>query len=161
MDFTSLFDYSGTARPQRTEEELVFLPGATSDDWAKLIDHTEARRFAAGEVVVREGSTAQELYIVTRGSLEVLVEGDKAGELRKIAAIEAGWVFGEQSFFDGKPRSATVRARTDGEIRRLTLLAFEVLAAKEPALARVVLFDLARILSLRLRQMMGRVRALG
>lgn len=161
MDFTSLFDYSGTARPQRAEEELVFLPGATSDDWAKLIDHTEARRFAAGEVVVREGSTAQELYIVTRGSLEVLVEGDKAGELRKIAAIEAGWVFGEQSFFDGKPRSATVRARTDGEIRRLTLPAFEVLAAKEPALARVVLFDLARILSLRLRQMMGRVRALG
>jgi CRP-like cAMP-binding protein len=161
MDFTSLFDYSGTARPQQAEEELVFLPGATSVDWAKLIDHTEARRFAAGEVVVREGSTAQELYIVTRGSLEVLVEGDKAGELRKIAAIEAGWVFGEQSFFDGKPRSATVRARTDGEIRRLTLLAFEVLAAKEPALARVVLFDLARILSLRLRQMMGRVRALG
>jgi CRP-like cAMP-binding protein len=161
MDFTSLFDYSGTARPQQAEEELVFLPGATSDDWAKLIDHTEARRFAAGEVVVREGSTAQELYIVTRGSLEVLVEGDKAGELRKIAAIEAGWVFGEQSFFDGKPRSASVRARSDGEIRRLTLPAFEVLAAKEPALARVVLFDLARILSLRLRQMMGRVRALG
>jgi CRP/FNR family transcriptional regulator, cyclic AMP receptor protein len=161
MDFTSLFDYSGTARPQRAEEELVFLPGATPDDWAKLIDHTEARRFAAGDVVVREGSTAQELYIVTRGSLEVLVEGDKAGELRKIAAIEAGWVFGEQSFFDGKPRSASVRARTDGEIRRLTLPAFEVLAAKEPALARVMLFDLARILSLRLRQMMGRVRALG
>jgi CRP-like cAMP-binding protein len=161
MDFTSLFDYSGTAKAPQAQEELVFLARATPDDWAKLIDHTEARRFTAGDVVVREGSSAQELYIVTRGSLEVLVEGEKAGELRKIAAIEPGSVFGEQSFFDGKPRSANVRAISDGEIRRLTVPAFEVLAAKEPALARMVLFDLARILSIRLRQTTGRVRALG
>jgi CRP-like cAMP-binding protein len=162
MDFTSLFDYSGTAATQapKAGEGLVFLAHATPDDWAKLIDHTEARRFAAGDVVVREGSSAQELYIVTRGSLEVLVEGDKAGELRKIASIEPGSVFGEQSFVDGKPRSANVRAVSDGEIRSLTLAAFEVLAAKEPALARMILFDLARILSIRLRQTTGRVRAL-
>lgn len=157
MDFTSLFDYSGTAQAPPAEE-LVFLAHATPEDWAKLIDHTEARRFAAGDVVVREGSAAQELYIVTRGKLEVLVDGDKAGELRKIATIDAGSVFGEQSFFDGRPRSASVRALADGEIRRLTLAAFEVLAAKEPALARMVLFDLARILSLRLRETTGRVR---
>jgi CRP/FNR family transcriptional regulator, cyclic AMP receptor protein len=162
MDFTSLFDYSGAAAAHPPQvEELVFLPRATPEDWAKLIDHTEARRFAAGDVVVREGSAAQELYIVTRGSLEVLVDGDKAGELRRIAAIEPGSVFGEQSFVDGKPRSANVRALSDGEIRSLTLPAFEVLAAKEPALARMVLFDLARILSLRLRQTTGRVRNLG
>ena len=162
MDFTSLFDYSGAGAnaPAQAEEELVFLAHATPDDWAKLIDHTEARRFAAGDVVVREGSAAQELYIVTRGKLEVLVEGDKAGELRKIAAIDPGSVFGEQSFVDGKPRSANVRAVSDGEIRSLTLAAFEVLAAKEPALARMILFDLARILSIRLRQTTGRVRAL-
>jgi CRP-like cAMP-binding protein len=162
MDFTSLFDYSGTAAAQapKAGEGLVFLAHATPDDWAKLIDHTEARRFAAGDVVVREGSSAQELYIVTRGSLEVLVEGDKAGKLRKIASIEPGSVFGEQSFVDGKPRSANVRAVSDGEIRSLTLAAFEVLAAKEPALARMILFDLARILSIRLRQTTGRVRAL-
>jgi CRP-like cAMP-binding protein len=157
MDFTSLFDYSGTARAPQAEE-LVFLAHATPEDWAKLIDHTEARRFGAGDIVVREGSSAQELYIVTRGNLEVLVDGDKAGELRKIAAIEPGSVFGEQSFFDGKPRSANVRAVSDGEIRRFTLAQFEVLAAREPALARMVLFDLARILSLRLRQTTGRVR---
>jgi len=162
MDFASLFDYSGAAGAHPpSAEELVFLPHATSEDWAKLIHYTEARRFAAGDVVVREGSAAQELYIVTRGSLEVLVEGEKAGELRKIAAIEPGRAFGEQSFVDGKPRSATVRARSDVEIRSLTLSAFEMLAAKEPALARMVLFDLARILSLRLRQTTGRVRNLG
>ena len=157
MDFTSLFDYSGTARAPQAEE-LVFLASAAPEDWAKLIDHTEARRFDAGDIVVREGSSAQELYIVTRGEFEVLVAGHKAGDLRRIGAIGPGSVFGEQSFFDGKPRSASVRARSNGEIRRLTLASFEVLAAKEPALARAVIFDLARILSLKLRQATGRVR---
>jgi CRP-like cAMP-binding protein len=44
-----------------------------------------------------------------------------------------------------------VRALTDGELRSLTPEAFEVLAAREPDLARRVLLDLGRILSLRLR----------
>ena len=60
MDLTSLFDYPGTAHPAPAEG-LVFLAQATPDEWAKLIDHTEARRFAAGDLVVREGSSAQEL----------------------------------------------------------------------------------------------------
>jgi CRP-like cAMP-binding protein len=157
MDLTSLFDYSGTSHPAPAEG-LVFLAQATPDEWAKLIDHTEARRFAAGDLVVREGSSAQELHIVTRGRLEVLVEGGKRGGLRRIALIDPGFVFGEQSFFDGQPRSASVRALSAGEIRTLALAAFEVLGAKEPALARAVLFDLARILSLRLRQATERMR---
>jgi len=61
-------------------------------------------------------------------------------------------VFGEQAFFDGLPRSASVRALSDGEVRSLTREAFAVLAAREPELARALLLDLGRILSLRLRQ---------
>jgi CRP-like cAMP-binding protein len=66
-----------------------------------------------------------------------------------MVVIEQGSVFGEQSFFDGCP--ATVRALSDGELRSLTPEAFEVLAAREPDLARMILLDLGRILSLRLR----------
>ncbi len=159
MDFTSLFDYSGTAQAAATEE-LVFLPQASPNDWDRLIEHTDARRFAAGDLVLRQGSAEQAFYIVTRGRLEVLMADDR-GSFRRIATIEPGSVFGEQSFFDGKPRSASVRALSDGEIRSLTLPAYEVLAAKEPALARAIVFDLARILSLRLRETTARVRDLG
>ncbi|MCA1671302.1 MAG: cyclic nucleotide-binding domain-containing protein [Actinobacteria bacterium] len=62
-----------------------------------------------------------------------------------------GSVFGELSFFDGRPRSALVRAVTDGQLLRLSFDAFEVLSAKEPVLARSVLLDLGRILAARLR----------
>jgi CRP-like cAMP-binding protein len=160
MDFTAFFDYPGTGDAAGAEE-LVFLPNASSEEWARLLEHTEARPFAGGDVVVRQGTSEQALFIVTEGRLEVLVGGDGRGEARRIATIEPGSVFGEQSFFDGKPRSASVRALADGEIRSLTVGAFEVLAAKEPALARAILFDLARILSLRLRQTTARVSDLG
>ena len=116
------------------------------------------RRFSAGELVVHQGGAEQELYIVTRGRLEVLV-GDQR-DWKRVAVIEPGSVFGEQSFVDGKPRSASVRALSDGEIRTLSLESFEVLAAKDPALMRAVVFDLARILSLRLRQTTARVQNL-
>jgi CRP-like cAMP-binding protein len=128
MSFESLFDYDGTAQAP-ANDELVFLP------------HAE-----------------QELYIVTRGRLEVLV-GDER-DWKRVAIIEPGSVFGEQSFVDGKPRSASVRALSDGEIRALSLESFEVLAAKDAPLMRAVVFDLARILSLRLRQTTARVQSL-
>jgi CRP-like cAMP-binding protein len=69
-----------------------------------------------------------------------------------LAAIEPGTVIGEVAFFDGRPRSAGVRAVTECELFRLSFEAFEVLAAREPALGRAVLLDLGRILAARLRQ---------
>lgn len=157
MSFDSLFDYDGTAQAP-ANDELVFLPHANPEDWARLLEHTEARRFSSGDVVVRQGGAEQELYIVTRGRLEVLV-GDER-DWKRVAVIEPGSVFGEQSFVDGKPRSASVRALSDGEIRTLSLESFEVLAAKDAPLMRAVVFDLARILSLRLRQTTARVQSL-
>jgi CRP/FNR family cyclic AMP-dependent transcriptional regulator len=128
---------------------LVFLADWDDHDWDKLLAHTEIRRFRAGEMVIRAGESDRTLYIVAEGRLEVLL-GD-AG-VRRIAIIETGSVVGEQVFLDGQPRSASVRALTDVKILRLSVEAFEVFAAHEPQLGLAFLFDLARILSLRLRQ---------
>ena len=64
-----------------------------------------------------------------------------------VQSIEGPSVVGELSFVDGGPRSTTLRAVSDGELRRLSLESFEVLAAREPELARAILLDVARILS--------------
>jgi CRP-like cAMP-binding protein len=149
MDFQSFFDYPGETAADEARQ-LVFLADLSPEGWGKLLARTGAQRFRAGEVLVRAGEAQPALYIVASGSLEVLGT-DRRGRERRVAVIEQGSVFGEQSFFDRLPRSATVRALTDGELRSLTPEAFEVLAAREPDLARMVLLDLGRILSLRLR----------
>jgi CRP-like cAMP-binding protein len=149
MDFQSFFDYPGETAAGEARQ-LVFLADLSPEGWGKLLARTGAQRFRAGELLVRAGDAQPALYIVASGSLEV-VGADRRGRERRVAVIEQGSVFGEQSFFDRLPRSATVRALTDGELRSLTPEAFEVLAAREPDLARMVLLDLGRILSLRLR----------
>ena len=69
-----------------------------------------------------------------------------------MSIIDAGSVFGEQAFVDGHPRSASVRAISPGELRRLDYDAFERLSEVDPQLAQALITDLARVLSERLRR---------
>ncbi len=151
MDFSSLFNYPDSKLKNNTAD-LVFLPDLSSDDWSKIFNLTELYIFKQGEVVINQGETNRVLYIIKSGSVEVFVPGRNPSKGKRIYFINEGSVFGEQSFFDGKPRSASVRGVTDGEILSLSFDSFEILSAKEPELSRKILFDLARILSMKLRQ---------
>lgn len=147
MDLSRYFDYEqqGAASGQDAPGEAVFLARATRADWERLASSCVHRRFSHGETVIREGDRAQCLYIVARGSLEV-----RRGSTT-VALVPEGSVFGEQAFFDSEPRSADVVAVSDGELLELGADGLENLAARDPQLARAVLLDLGRILSLRLR----------
>lgn len=150
MDFSQFFEYPEGETVETPERHLIFLPRASEEDWERLVAHCTLRPFAAGTEVIHRGDTHQALYIVARGSLEVVYRDGATP--RRLAEVGEGSVFGEQTFFDGAPRSADVLALSDGEVLELTLEKFEVLAGHAPLLARTILFDLARILSLRLRQ---------
>jgi CRP/FNR family cyclic AMP-dependent transcriptional regulator len=128
-----------------------FLADCSDEDWDLVRKHTEIRRFGTGEVVIAPGESDRALYIVASGSLEVVVPRGRRGRATRIATVDAGSVIGEMAFIDGRPRSALVRALTDVHLLRLSFDGFEVLAAKDPALARTILLDLGRILAQRLR----------
>jgi CRP-like cAMP-binding protein len=137
------------AAPEAREEsaDLLFMPGATAADWAKVFAHAEPLRVGAGLAVLQAGEEDRGLYLITEGTLGVrLPRGETA-----FKTIEAPAVVGELAFFDGLPRSATLVAETDVEAVRFDPAAFERLAAEDPELARMLLLDLARILALRLR----------
>src|SRR5439155_15720037 len=105
----------------------------------------------AGDVLIRRGEVERAIYIVIAGALEVVsVEGGAFGA--RVIPVPTGSVIGEIGFFDARPRSATVRAVTDGEVRRLDHEGYEALARSDPALARTLLFELGRIVAVRLRQ---------
>ena len=147
----SFFDYP-TQTEGQPSQELVFLPDWDDAKWQKLLRHTEIRRFQAGEAVIRYGETDRAFYIIVAGKLDVLIPHGQGGKMRHTQTREAGAVIGEQAFLDGKPRAATLRAATDGEMLTISRDAFQVFAAHEPELARDVLFELARTLSVKLRQ---------
>src|SRR6266511_2237923 len=65
------------------------------------------RRVAAGEPVVREGDPGDRYFIVREGEADVSTGGGVIRELRP------GDGFGELALLYGRPRTATVTARTD------------------------------------------------
>ena len=138
---SSYFDYP-TDGP--AESDLTFLADRGEDDWAVVLAHSETRRFSSGDVVIRAGDQDRALYLLTEGSLAVASGA-------AFRTIDAPSVVGEVAFLDGGRRSLTLVATTGGELRRMSLEAFETLAGRHPELARAMLFDLGRIVSLRLR----------
>lgn len=146
------------AEPYRASPDVLALPHWNEEQWHKLLSHTSPRPFRGSEVVIQRGATDRTLYLVTAGSLEVGVTQVDGVSMTSLARISAGSVLGEQSFFDGQPRSASVWAVTDGTLLLLPFDAFTQFGEMEPALARDFLFAMARVLSIRLRNTSFRLR---
>jgi CRP/FNR family cyclic AMP-dependent transcriptional regulator len=70
------------------------------------------RRFAAGEVVFKEGDEGRTCYIVRSGRARAIRE-HADGRAITLAHFEPGDIFGEMAMLDGERRSATVET-TEG-----------------------------------------------
>jgi CRP-like cAMP-binding protein len=138
--------------------DVLVLPDWGENEWEKLLAHTTPRPFRASEVVIQRGAAERTLFLVAAGLLEVGVTQVDGVSMTSLARISSGSILGEQSFFDGQPRSANVWAVADGTLLLLPYGRFTGFGEAEPALARDFLFAMARVLSIRLRNTSFRLR---
>jgi CRP-like cAMP-binding protein len=139
-------------------DDVLLLPEWRVEDWNKLLNCTRPQPVRASEVVIQRDATDRALGFVVSGSFDVGITQVDGVSISQLARIGVGSVIGEQSFFDGLPRSANVWAVTEGELLTLDFEDFKRFAREEAALARDLLFALARVLSVRLRNTTFRVR---
>jgi CRP-like cAMP-binding protein len=86
--------------------KVLYLLGQLNDDDVEWMARVGRRqRFDDGAVLIRQGEAVAFLYIVLAGHLSVAYVG--TGE---VASVGVGEVFGEMSFVDAMPPSATVSA---------------------------------------------------
>lgn len=116
--------------------------GRTLEDWHLSAPAEWAARFsaeagvrtpAAGEIVIKQGSAAEDgcFYLVTHGFFDVLMDGATVAQLR------AGDFFGEKALLDPEgTRAATVLATTPGRLLAIPGTSFKAMLAQEDALAR-------------------------
>jgi CRP-like cAMP-binding protein len=71
---------------------------------------SDEREYAEGNIIVREGEPGASVFLVGRGSVQVVLEGDN-GAGTPISTLRQGEFFGEMSLLEKKPRAATVKAR--------------------------------------------------
>lgn len=73
-------------------------------------------RVPARHDVVTEGEKSDALYLVLGGTFGIYRKGADGSGDHRVAEIGTGQPFGEMALLDGEPRSATVRAETDGVV---------------------------------------------
>ncbi len=112
-----------------------------------LISHIVVEEIAAGEAIIREGEKGDRLYCLVSGEVEVR-RGD-----RVIARLPAGETIGEMELIDMQPRSATVVALVPCTVFVLRLKDILALQRVDLPAFTLVVMNLARDLSRRLRRM--------
>ncbi|MDE2621113.1 MAG: cyclic nucleotide-binding domain-containing protein, partial [Sphingomonadales bacterium] len=112
----------------------IFGSGLTRADVAELVDGAEVKTVRAGEIVLAEGDTGQDVYIIRRGSM--IVQKELGGKPVFLSYVPAGSYVGEMALIDRAPRSATVKAAIRSEVIRLPGEAFARLLEKKPELLR-------------------------
>jgi CRP-like cAMP-binding protein len=86
---------------------------------------------AAGEVVVRQGESADRFFIVQDGEVEVI--RNDSGQARTVARLQTGQFFGEMAILRDMPRTATVRAVRPSTLLAMDKEAFRALVAQSLA----------------------------
>jgi CRP-like cAMP-binding protein len=86
-------------------------------------------RFNAGQVLIRQGDSAHEMFIVTVGELAVTRDGEH------IADIGPGSFAGEMAVLARAQRNSTVTATTDVEVLHIDGRSLQTLFADVPEIA--------------------------
>ncbi len=143
-------DYQKAPLPVTLADCALFAK--CNDTEIMLLDEgMETVAFEAGETIIHTGTRADELFILTSGSVEVRLrlEGKR---LLRLDVFSAGMSFGEMAFLDGSPRSADIVATAPVTCRVISRPLFEALGEKCPALKTKILHEISLQLSDRLRQ---------
>ncbi len=126
--------------------------GLTDEDLGKVADLCERKKYAAGEVITRQGEAGDAIYIVVEGFVEISVPTSGKAAERALVQLGTGQVIGEMALVDGGPRSATVRALTTPTvIEVIRREAFETLCQEDTYIGYRVMRNLAADLSFKLR----------
>lgn len=126
----------------------------------RLIERViQPRHFNRGDVLIREGDEANRFFVIARGTVSVTLslDGERS---RRIACIGPGLTVGEMALLDGGRRSANVIADESVVCYALSVDAVYELGADHPNIVIVILRNLARDFSERLRAANDEVRAL-
>ncbi len=130
---------------------LPFFQGFTGQEIAKLMSVCRHKVYQEGQVVFGENLPDDcALFIAVQGGIRVAIAG-KDHQRFVIGNAGEGTIFGEMSFVDGQPRSASITATSPLTIVSMSRQAYEGLAASDPAVALKIMRRLAHIISMRLR----------
>jgi CRP-like cAMP-binding protein len=112
---------------------------------ARLAEDTEGREYRAGQLLFAQGTSADELWIVVDGTVELSVS-DAAGDEEVISTRGRAEAFGEAALYDDGPRMVSARAVGDVHVLVLDADRFRNLLRENPEVAEALLRLMASVI---------------
>jgi CRP-like cAMP-binding protein len=116
-----------------------------------LAAQLEPLHLTASHVVFRQGDPADAVFLVVSGQVDVCIGGPDGVERVVCPALEAGTIFGVIGPLLDAPRTATVVAKTDVELWRLSRAACQAALERREGWATKLLLETAQVLARRLQ----------
>lgn len=132
--------------------ELSLVEGMDEAQCAATAGYLTRLELAAGQILFHRGEPGDRLYVLAKGSVSILADMTAGvSAAHRLASFAPGVIFGETAMLDGGGRSAGAAADEASVVYELTRADLDAIREREPQLAGLLLLNVARQVSARLR----------
>jgi len=139
--------------------DMPAFAGCSEDALAAVAASVEARVFQAGKKLCKAGSAGEELFLIRRGVVKIMLPIGKK-ESYHLTTSGPGDIVGAMGFLNADGHVADALALTEVEVYVLSRSHYNALAERQPGVALAIVENLARNLSNRLHVTVSEVQAL-
>lgn len=142
--------------PWESLQPVPLFQGFSKSEFERLRQAADLAAFQPGELVVEQGQRSQNMWVLLDGKCEVFKDSPDGRKIHGpliLATLEPYSAFGEMSFFQEAPHSASVRAQTRVKLLRLAKAQFDALLANDSAIACKLAINTIHTLAQRMRRM--------
>lgn len=136
-------------------KQNYLVAGLSDDDIRRVGEIATVRKEAANGILIREGQNSSDLYVVLNGRLVI-----QDSNQEKLADAEPGAVVGEVALVDAHPRSADVISPGLTTLAVFPADKLRGFMGQNREIGFVMLANLSRVLSMRLRRTTDAIEAL-
>lgn len=140
-----------TPEPLELLSQVELFQGLTAEQVAALVELIQYQQFDNGDVIFRQGSEGDQMYVIANGQVEIRIH-DAGQQGYAVVYLGSGQVFGEMALIDDGPRSATVISAEDNtQVYGFPIAEFNSLCKRNTAIGYILMRNLAQDLSFKLR----------
>jgi CRP/FNR family transcriptional regulator, cyclic AMP receptor protein len=159
MQETASVDSDTRAARQAFLQAIPIFAGLTPAALTEIESAVEESVFHRGDIIVREGEPGNRMFIIGSGTVEVVKYLAQSGET-VLAVLKSRDFLGEMSIIECVARSASVRAVEDTLLFALKGIDLYHLFQRHPDQYAIVILNIARDISRRLRALDEKYAAL-
>jgi CRP-like cAMP-binding protein len=131
----------------KTLQQYSLFGGILEDQIEQILQHVEIKNYKTGESLMIEGERNDKIYFIIHGNVDIV----KAGNI--LLHLDEGDTLGEMEVLDVMPSVATGKVVENSTIASISNKALRLIYKQDSGIFSLMIMNLARDLSRRLRRM--------